>query len=90
MSNDVLLEEVLVQEERALVAWWRAPGAPWNPSAPVALRMPAGLRLIGPGLALGIAQAALRETIDYANAGTMSQVGKHLFGVAAGVQPRWG
>ena len=76
MSNDVVLDEVFIPEEQTIVSWSPPSGAPWNPMAPVALRTPARISVNGPSMALGIAQAALRETIDYAKAGTMSLGGQ--------------
>ena len=76
MSNDVVLDEVFIPEEQTIVSWSPPAGVPWDPKAPVALRTPSRLSLNGPGMALGIAEAALRETIDYAKAGTMSLGGQ--------------
>ena len=59
MSNDVLLEEVFVPEERAPVDRRPAPHESWLPDGPAALRVPARARPWMPAMMLGVAQAAL-------------------------------
>ena len=68
MSNDVVLDEVFFPKERAPVFIRPAPGETWDESAPAALRssgLAAGRLVTGP-IMLGVAQAALDSTIEFA------------------------
>ena len=68
MSNDVVLDHVFFPEERAPIFTRPAPGETWVESAPAALRssgLAAGRLVTGP-IMLGVAQAALDSTIEYA------------------------
>jgi alkylation response protein AidB-like acyl-CoA dehydrogenase len=75
MSNDVVLDKVFVTEELAPVVVRPQPETIWVPNEPPNLRMPySTVRALIGGLMLGIAEAALAETLDYA-AGTRMTVG---------------
>ena len=78
MSNDVVLEEVFIPEERAPVAMRPAPHQSWLPDGPVSLRVPSRSRPWMPAMMLGVAQAALTETIEFAKP----------LGMSVGGQPR--
>jgi len=70
MSNDVILDNVSVSEELAPVVVRPQPETVWVPNEPPNLRLPyTHIRALMGGVMLGIAQAALAETLDYA-AGT--------------------
>ena len=75
MSNDVIMEDVFVPEERALVDNRPAPHQPWLPDGPPALRVPSRGRVWLPAMMLGIAQAALEDTIRSARTESISQGG---------------
>jgi alkylation response protein AidB-like acyl-CoA dehydrogenase len=72
MSNDVLLENVFVPYDRA-------PAMPTARSTfhdtPPGLRLPTGTSFSPPCIVLGIAQAAIRDTITFANQSGMSYGG---------------
>ncbi len=72
MSNDVVVDEIFVPEEQAMVDQRPPPHLPWLPNGPVALRVPLRARVWMSGMMLGIAQAALDETIDFAMGRKMS------------------
>jgi alkylation response protein AidB-like acyl-CoA dehydrogenase len=75
MSNDVVLNDVFVSEELAPVMVRPLPETVWVPNEPPNLRLPyTHIRALMGGVMLGIAQAALAETLDYA-AGTKMTVG---------------
>lgn len=76
MSNDVVLEEVFIPEERAAVDNRPAPHESWLPDGPAALRVPARSRPWMPAMMLGVAQAALTETIEFAKPMGMSVGGR--------------
>ena len=75
MSNDVVVEDVFVPYERAPVDNRPAPHRPWLPDGPPALRVPSRSRVWLPAMMLGIAQAALDDTISSARLESMSQGG---------------
>lgn len=76
MSNDVVLEEVFIPEDRAAVDNRPAPHESWLPDGPAALRVPARSRPWMPAMMLGVAQAALTETIEFAKPMGMSVGGR--------------
>ena len=63
LTNDVLLNQVFVAEDRASVDNRPAHHAPWLPNGPAALKVPTKARVWMSGMMLGVAQAALDETI---------------------------
>jgi len=67
MSNDIVLEDVFIPEERAPVVVRPQPETVWVPNPPPAFRIPySTIRALIGGQLLGIAQAALNDTIEYA------------------------
>lgn len=76
MSHDIVLNEVFVREELALESPNQGPLELMVPDSAGVLRLPAGGPIIGgapsSAMLLGIAQAALQETIEYAKAGSMT------------------
>ncbi|MEE8466390.1 MAG: acyl-CoA dehydrogenase family protein [Dehalococcoidia bacterium] len=76
MSHDVVLDEVFVREELAIDSPAIGPLELLVPDSTGVLRLPAGGPVVGgapcAAMSLGIAQAALRETIEYAKAGSMT------------------
>ena len=77
MSNDVVLEEVYLPEERAPIFNRPVPGEPRDASVPAALQgasLGSGRAFTG-SIMLGVAQAALDQTIEFANARTMTMEG---------------
>ena len=76
MSNDVLLDEVFVPQNKAPVFNRPLPEMPWVPDAPPALRAPSRATGWIAAIMLGIAQAALRDTIEYARGRSMSLGGQ--------------
>ena len=76
MSHDVVLDEVFVPEELAPESPLLGPQELLVPDSTGVLRLPAGSPIHGGGpcaaMLLGIAQAALQETIEYAKAGSMT------------------
>ena len=77
MNNDVVLNEVFIPNYRAPVCDPPLPGESWVASALAGLRsagLAAGRAVSGP-LMLGIAQAALDETVEFALARSMTMGG---------------
>ena len=82
MSNDVVVEEVFVPEDQAPLHRVPESHEPWPPGTDPASRnkgvihplVPAAIHL--PALILGIAQAALRDTIEYGKGHAMSLGGQ--------------
>ena len=72
MSNDVLLDEVFVAEDMAPVAVRPAPHESWLPNGPAALKVPTKARVWMSAMMLGVAQAALDETIEFGKARSMT------------------
>lgn len=76
MSHNIVLDEVFVPEELALVSAQQGPLEIMVPDVPPVLRLPAGTPIHGgapcAAMLLGISQSALRETIEYAKAGSMT------------------
>ncbi|NQW22547.1 MAG: acyl-CoA dehydrogenase family protein [SAR202 cluster bacterium] len=72
MTNDVLLDDVFIAEDMAPVEYRPAPHMPWLPNGPAALKVPTKARVWMSGMMLGIAQAALDETIEFGKARTMT------------------
>jgi len=72
MTNDVLLDEVFVPEHMAPVEYRPAPHLPWLPNGPAALKVPTKARVWMSGMMLGVAQAALDETIEFGKSRTMT------------------
>jgi alkylation response protein AidB-like acyl-CoA dehydrogenase len=72
LTNDVLLNQVFVAEDRASVDNRPAPHAPWLPNGPAAFKVPTKARVWMSGMMLGVAQAALDETIEFAKARSMT------------------
>ncbi len=76
MSHDVILENVFVPEELAPVFRIKAPLEHVVPNSPPALTLPAGIPVHGAAqaaaLLLGIANAALNDTIEYVKTASMS------------------
>lgn len=70
-SNDMTLEEVFVEEGRAPAT----PSRQSDEDVPPGLRVPVGTSYSPPCTVLGIAQAAIRDTIEYANDVGMSYGG---------------
>ncbi len=73
MSNDVVLTNVFVTEEQAPVVVRPSPETVWVPNLPSAFRIPySTVRALIGGQLLGIAQAALEDTIEYATGQNMT------------------
>jgi len=72
MTHDVLLDQVFVAEDMAPVAERPAPHAPWLPNGPAALKVPTKARVWMSAMMLGVAQAALDETIEFGKARSMT------------------
>ncbi len=72
MSHDVLAEEIFVAEDQPPVDNRPEPHEPWLPEGPRALRVPPRARAWMSGMMLGIAQVALKETIEFAKGSEMS------------------
>ena len=72
MTNDVLLDQVFVAEDMAPAPIRPAPHEPWLPNGPAVLKVPTKARVWMAGMMLGVAQAALDETIEYAKARGMA------------------
>lgn len=72
MTNDVLLDQVFVAEDMAPAINRPAPHEPWLPNGPAALKSPAKAKVWMGSMMLGIAQAALDETIEYAKGRSMA------------------
>lgn len=71
MSHDLLLDEVFVPEACAPVCVRPPAEVPWEPQAPPALLFPNSPQMPLPCIILGVAQAALRDTLVYARNHTM-------------------
>ena len=74
MSNDVVLDQVFFPDKRAPVFTRPAPGETWVDAAPAALRaagLAAGRLVTGP-IMIGVAQAALDSTIEFATGRNMT------------------
>ncbi|PKB63690.1 MAG: hypothetical protein BZY80_06040 [SAR202 cluster bacterium Io17-Chloro-G2] len=72
MSNDVVADEVFVLEELSPVDNRPPPYRPWLPEGPAALRVPLRARVWMSGMMLGIALAALDDTLEFAMGRKMS------------------
>lgn len=72
LTNDVILDRVFVAEDRAPVDNRPAPHEPWLPNGPAALKAPTKARVWMSGMMLGVAQAALDETIEFGKARSMT------------------
>jgi len=72
MTNDVLLDQVFVAEDMAPVAVRPAPHESWLPNGPAALKVPTKARVWMSAMMLGVAQAALDETIEFGKARSMT------------------
>lgn len=72
MSHDLILDDVVVPEACAPVSRRPPAEVPWDPQAPRALLFPSqpGSPFL-PSIMLGVAQAALRETLVYGREHTM-------------------
>ena len=64
MSNDVVLDNVFVPEAMAPISVRPAPHESWLPNGPAALKVPTKARVWMSGMMLGVAQAALDDTIN--------------------------
>ena len=76
MTHDVVLDEVLVPENMAPVDNRPAGHQPWLPNGPAALKVPTKARVWMSGMMLGVAQAALDETIEFGKTRSMTLGGK--------------
>ncbi len=72
MTNDVLLDKVFVPEGMAPIARRPAPHEPWLPDGPAVLKVPTKARVWMSGMMLGVAQAALDDTVDFGKARSMT------------------
>ncbi|MCH2499809.1 MAG: acyl-CoA dehydrogenase family protein [Dehalococcoidia bacterium] len=72
MTHDVLLDNVFVPENMAPVSKRPAPHAPWLPDGPPVLKVPTKARVWMSGMMLGVAQAALDETVEFGKARSMT------------------
>ena len=72
MTNDVLLDKVFVPEGMAPIARRPAPHETWLPDGPAALKVPTKARVWMSGMMLGVAQAALDDTVDFGKARSMT------------------
>lgn len=72
MSNDVVLNEIFVPEDLAPVNDPPPPHRSWLPDGPPALRVPLRARVWMSAMMLGITQAAMDDTIEYATDHKMS------------------
>ena len=72
MSNDVILDNVFVSEAMAPIAVRPAPHESWLPSGPAALKVPTKARVWMSGMMLGVAQAALDDTINFGKTRSMT------------------
>ena len=82
MTNDVVLDQVFVAEDMAPVSNRPAPHEPWLPNGPAALKVPTKARVWMSAMMLGVAQAALDETIEFGKARSMT-----LGGASRGSMP---
>ena len=76
MTHDVVLDQVFVPEDMAPVDNRPLSYQPWLPNGPAALKVPTKARVWMSGMMLGIAQAALDETIEFGKARSMTLGGK--------------
>ena len=72
MSNDIVVDDIFVPEGQSLVDNRPPPHKPWLPNGPAALRVPLRARVWMSGMMLGIARAALDDTIEFATGQKMS------------------
>ena len=72
MSNDVLLDNVFVPQDMAPIAVRPAPHESWLPNGPPALKVPTKARVWMSGMMLGVAQAALDDTINFGKSCSMT------------------
>jgi alkylation response protein AidB-like acyl-CoA dehydrogenase len=72
MTNDVLLDKVFVAEDMAPISIRPAPHESWLPNGPAALKVPTKARVWMSAMMLGVAQAALDETIEFGKARSMT------------------
>ncbi len=72
LTNDVLLDQVFVAEDMAPVSDRPAPHEPWLPDGPAALKVPTKARVWMAAMMLGVGQAALDETIEFAKTRSMT------------------
>ena len=82
MTNDVVLDQVFVAEDMAPVSRRPAPHEPWLPHGPAVLKVPVKSRVWMSAMMLGVAQAALDETIEFGKARSMT-----LGGASRGSMP---
>ena len=82
MTNDVVLDQVFVAEDMAPVSNRPAPHEPWLPNGPAALKVPTKARVWMSAMMLGVAQAALDETIEFGKGRSMT-----LGGASRGSMP---
>ena len=76
MTHDVVLNQVFVPEAMAPVDNRPQGHQPWLPDGPAALKVPMKARVWMSGMMLGVAQAALDETIEFGKARSMTLGGK--------------
>ena len=76
MTHDVVLNQVFVPEDMAPVDNRPQGHQPWLPYGPAALKVPMKARVWMSGMMLGVAQAALDETIEFGKARSMTLGGK--------------
>jgi len=76
MSHDVLMEDVFVPEDRAPLDNRPPSHVPWVADAPPALRVPSRSPFWMASIMLGIAQAALDDTLESAKTSTMALGGQ--------------
>ena len=76
MTHDVVLNQVFVPEDMAPADNRPQGHQPWLPDGPAALKVPMKARVWMSGMMLGVAQAALDETIEFGKARSMTLGGK--------------
>ena len=76
MTHDVVLDHVFVPEDMTPVDNRPQGHQPWLPDGPAALKVPMKARVWMSGMMLGVAQAALDETIEFGKARSMTLGGK--------------
>jgi len=72
MTNDVFLDQVFVAGDMAPEINHPALHEPWLPNGPAALKAPTKARVWMAAMTLGIAQAALEDSIEYAKGRSMA------------------
>ena len=72
MTNDVFLDQVFVAGDMAPEINRPAPHEPWLPNGPASLKAPTKARVWMAAMTLGIAQAALEDSIEYAKGRSMA------------------